>query len=89
MAPTADGNVLIYDEQICNRNSKDNWRHIGEAYDGKVKLNWKQKGSDYPMRPHLFSDGSMRFICLTAALLQPDPPSTMIIDEPELGMHNG
>ncbi|MCP4219959.1 MAG: AAA family ATPase [bacterium] len=53
----------------------------------KVRLNWKQKGSDYPMRPHLFSDGTIRFICLTTALLQPDPPGTMIIDEPELGLH--
>ncbi|KPA11220.1 SMC domain-containing protein [Candidatus Magnetomorum sp. HK-1] len=39
------------------------------------------------MRPHLLSDGSMRFICLASALLQPEPPKTMIIDEPELGMH--
>jgi predicted ATPase len=58
-----------------------------ESKNEKVRLNWKQKGSDYPMRPHLFSDGSMRFICLAAALLQPYPPTTMIIDEPELGMH--
>lgn len=28
-----------------------------------------------------------RFICLASALLQPDPPSTLIIDEPELGLH--
>jgi predicted ATPase len=33
------------------------------------------------------SDGSIRFICLVTALLQPDPPSTIIIDEPELGLH--
>lgn len=55
--------------------------------DEKVRLYWKQQGSDYPMRPHLFSDGALRFICLTTALLQPDPPSTMIIDEPELGLY--
>lgn len=53
----------------------------------KIKLDWKQKGSDYPMRPHFFSDGTLRFICLATALLQPGPPSTMIIDEPELGLH--
>jgi len=33
------------------------------------------------------SDGSIRFICLATALLQPNPPSTIIIDEPELGLH--
>ena len=53
----------------------------------KVGLSWKQKGSDYPMQPYHFSDGSIRFICLATALLQPEPPSTIIIDEPELGLH--
>lgn len=53
----------------------------------KVNLSWLQKGSDYPMQPYHLSDGSIRFICLAAALLQPAPPSTIIIDEPELGLH--
>ncbi|HAL45654.1 MAG TPA: recombinase RecF [Phycisphaerales bacterium] len=53
----------------------------------KVNLSWKQKGSDYPMQPYHFSDGTIRFICLATALLQPNLPSTIIIDEPELGLH--
>lgn len=53
----------------------------------KVALSWKTKGSDYPMQPYHLSDGSIRFICLATALLQPDPPSTIVIDEPELGLH--
>lgn len=53
----------------------------------KVRLRWKQKGADYPLKPHHLSDGTLRFICLTTALLQPEPPSTLIIDEPELGLH--
>lgn len=53
----------------------------------KVRLNWRQKGSDYPLKPQHLSDGTLRFICLTTALLQPRPPSTIIIDEPELGLH--
>ena len=52
-----------------------------------VNLSWKQKGSDYPMQPYHFSDGTIRFVCLATALLQPDPPSTIVIDEPELGLH--
>ncbi|QMV16754.1 AAA family ATPase [Vibrio spartinae] len=52
-----------------------------------VNLTWLQKGSDYPMQPYHLSDGSIRFICLATALLQPNPPATMIIDEPELGLH--
>ena len=33
------------------------------------------------------SDGSLRFIALSALLLQPDLPKVIIIDEPELGLH--
>ena len=58
---------------------------LGESE--KVRLSWSQKGSDFPMQPYHLSDGSIRFICLTTALLQPSPPSTIIIDEPELGLH--
>ena len=54
----------------------------------KIRLNWRQKGMhDYPMRPNQLSDGSIRFICLATALLQPELPATIIIDEPELGLH--
>jgi len=53
-----------------------------------IRLNWRQKGlKDYPMRPTQLSDGAIRFICLATALLQPTPPSTILIDEPELGLH--
>lgn len=52
-----------------------------------VKLSWRQKNSDYPMQPYHFSDGSIRFICLAVALLQPNPPEMIILDEPELGLH--
>lgn len=58
---------------------------LGDA--DKVKLSWQQKGSDFPMQPYHLSDGSIRFICLAAALLQPSPPSAIVIDEPELGLH--
>lgn len=50
-------------------------------------LEWKQKGSDYPFHPSQISDGTLRFMCLATALLQPEPPSTMLLDEPELGLH--
>jgi predicted ATPase len=53
----------------------------------EVNISWRQKDSDYPMQPYHLSDGSIRFICLATALLQPNPPSTIIIDEPELGLH--
>lgn len=53
----------------------------------QMLLEWRQKNSDYPFHPSQLSDGTLRFMCLTAALLQPEPPSTILLDEPELGMH--
>ncbi len=52
-----------------------------------ILLYWRQKDLDYDFLPSQLSDGSIRFICLVTALLQPDPPATIIIDEPELGLH--
>ncbi len=53
----------------------------------QIRLLWKQKDSDYFFWPNQLSDGSIRFICLVTTLLQPYPPSTIVIDEPELGLH--
>jgi len=52
-----------------------------------IQLEWLQKDSDYPFRAHQLSDGTLRFICLATALLQPVRPPTMLFDEPELGLH--
>ncbi|MFZ4827749.1 MAG: AAA family ATPase [Phototrophicaceae bacterium] len=53
----------------------------------QIQLRWRQKDSDYDLLPSQLSDGSLRFMCLATALLQPNPPSTLILDEPELGLH--
>ncbi|HUU68155.1 MAG TPA: AAA family ATPase [Armatimonadota bacterium] len=53
----------------------------------RIQLQWKQKDSDYPFFGFQLSDGVLRFICLATALLQPNPPSVILIDEPELGLH--
>ncbi len=55
-----------------------------------VELEWTQQGDpDTPYRAHVLSDGTLRFICLTTLLLQPPylQPLTILIDEPELGLH--
>ena len=33
------------------------------------------------------SDGTLRYLCLLAVLLHPEPPSLVVIEEPELGLH--
>lgn len=53
-----------------------------------IQLEWKQKGAeDVYFNAYQLSDGTLRFICLTTLLLQPEPPRSIIIDEPELGLH--
>jgi predicted ATPase len=52
-----------------------------------VQLEWQQVGSDYPFRANQLSDGTLRFICMATALLQPSLPPTVLFDEPELGLH--
>lgn len=55
----------------------------------QIILQWKQKGCDDIFNASQFSDGTLRFICLATLLLQPRElqPATIIIDEPELGLH--
>lgn len=56
----------------------------GETY---VRLTWRQIGKDYIFSPGHLSDGTIRFICLATVLMQPKPPATIVLDEPELGLH--
>lgn len=53
----------------------------------KIRLEWEEKGSDSYFSAASLSDGTLRFICLSTLLLQPDLPSLVLIDEPELGLH--
>ena len=60
---------------------------LKEVGPGQTQLLWKDRYSDLLYYPHQLSDGTLRYICLATLLLQPNPPSTIIIDEPELGLH--
>lgn len=53
----------------------------------KIKLEWRQKGSEAYFDAYSLSDGTLRFICLATLLLQPSPPALILLDEPELGLH--
>ncbi len=52
-----------------------------------IRLEWKEKDSDMYLNASHLSDGTLRFIALATLLMQPEPPSVIIIDEPELGLH--
>ncbi len=53
----------------------------------KIQLEWTERSSDAYFNAHALSDGTLRFICLATLLLQPDLPSLILVDEPELGLH--
>lgn len=52
-----------------------------------IMLEWQDKNSDMIFNANDLSDGSLRFICLATLLLQPELPSLILLDEPELGLH--
>lgn len=52
-----------------------------------IQLEWSERGSDAYFNAHSLSDGTLRYIALATLLLQPEPPSMVLIDEPEIGLH--
>jgi predicted ATPase len=55
---------------------------------GKTIMAWKDR--NVPKRAitaNLLSDGTLRFMCLLAALYDPEPPSLLCLDEPEVSLH--
>jgi predicted ATPase len=61
----------------------------GEKGDESLLLRWIHKGHDAPFSANQLSDGTARFICMATLFLQPEwsRPDTIILDEPELGLH--
>lgn len=57
------------------------------ADQSRIKLEWEEQDSDMYLDATSLSDGTLRFIALATLLLQTDLPETIIIDEPELGLH--
>lgn len=80
------------------QNIEDTVRQIAPFFEGfrlkptelnpdKIRLEWKEKGSESYFNAQALSDGTLRFICLATLLLQPIMPAVILLDEPELGLH--
>jgi predicted ATPase len=56
---------------------------------GKIRLEWRHKGTEAYFSASSLSDGTLRFIGLATLFLQPQSlrPSVIVVDEPELGLH--
>jgi predicted ATPase len=52
-----------------------------------IRLEWRDKNSDYIFDISDLSDGSLRFIAIITMLLQPNRPALILLDEPEMGLH--
>lgn len=61
----------------------------GENGNQSIRLRWIHSNFDNPFSANSLSDGTARFICMAVLLLQPEElrPATIILDEPELGLH--
>lgn len=55
--------------------------------DGLFDLQLHQRGMLRPLRSAEISDGTLRFLLWTAALLSPAPPSLLVLNEPETSLH--
>ncbi|PYJ69249.1 MAG: chromosome segregation protein SMC [Verrucomicrobia bacterium] len=80
------------------QNIEDTIRQIAPFFEGfrlepsrlnpdKIRLEWREKGSETYFNAHALSDGTLRFMCLATLLLQPTMPAVILLDEPELGLH--
>lgn len=58
-------------------------------HEDQVRLDWKERGSDYVFSPEQLTDRTIRFMTLATLFLQPPElqPAIIIVDEPELGLH--
>ena len=61
----------------------------GNRGDQNILLRWVHTDYESPLSANALSDGTARFVCLSTLLLQSGSrrPGTIILDEPELGLH--
>lgn len=88
---------LKQDHQSCYHRILETIRLVAPFVDdfefnprnGRLLLQWRERGSDIIFGSHQASDGTLRTMALIALLLQPeeDLPMVLILDEPELGLH--
>lgn len=60
-----------------------------EPENGRLILQWRERGSDVLFDASQASDGMLRMMAMVSLLAQPesDLPAVLLLDEPELGLH--
>jgi predicted ATPase len=60
---------------------------IAQADDGRLSLQFHQRGLLRPLSAAELSDGTVRYLLWIAALLSPRPPGLLVLNEPETSLH--
>ncbi|WP_295811170.1 AAA family ATPase [uncultured Nitratireductor sp.] len=60
---------------------------VSVSPDGMFETRMRQHGLLRSLRASELSDGTLRYLCLVAALLSPRPPPLMVLNEPETSLH--
>jgi predicted ATPase len=91
------GDLAAAIQTIIEAGFDDLHRAVADAFDGagvSVAINdglfdvqLQQPGMLRPLRSAELSDGTLRFLLWAAALLSPQPPSLMVLNEPETSLH--
>ena len=58
-----------------------------EAQNGRFEVQLRQHGLLRPLSAAELSDGTLRYLLWTAALLTPRPPQLLVLNEPETSLH--
>ena len=61
---------------------------IAQADDGRLSVQFSQRGLLRPLSAAELSDGTLRYLLWTAALLSPRPPGLLVLNEPETSLHS-
>jgi predicted ATPase len=78
-----DSNAL--DEAVADAFDGARVNVVGER--GYFEIEVRQHGLLRPLKIAELSDGTLRYLLLTSALLSPRPPTLMILNEPETSLH--
>jgi predicted ATPase len=57
------------------------------SVDGRFSVGLRQPGMLRPLAAHELSEGTLRFLLLAAALLSPEAPGLLVLNEPEGSLH--
>jgi predicted ATPase len=75
--------IRAYLSRFCDR-----FNDVKVRLDGPIAKTYiEESGLLEPLASWRLSDGTLKFLCLLAVLLERDPPPLICIEEPEVGLH--